>query len=142
MVELAANDGAKGLILECAFASLPRLIQHHARGLPADWLVSSKFDSLSKIQRYAGPLLICHGSEDCLIPFEHAELLFDAANPPKQLVPIPAAGHRYPPSDEYHRVLDEWLTICRRVRITDSEQAHDLGAKACLSKPFHRVAAA
>jgi len=109
VVELAANDGAKGLILECAFASLPKLIQHHARGLPADWLVSSKFDSLSKIERYAGPLLISHGSKDCLIPFEHAELLFDAANRPKQLVPIPAAGHQTPPSDEYHRILDEFL---------------------------------
>jgi hypothetical protein len=68
-----------------------------------------RFDSLSKIPNYRGPLLQSHGDADRVIPFELGRKLFDAANEPKQFVPIPGAGHNDPPTSEYVKALDRFL---------------------------------
>ena len=65
-VDLAARDGARGLILENTFTSIPDVIDHHAGGMPIGWLFSTRLDSLAKIHDYHGPLLQTHGDADRL----------------------------------------------------------------------------
>jgi fermentation-respiration switch protein FrsA (DUF1100 family) len=39
------------------------------------------------------PLMFIHGSNDNLIPVEMSKKLYAKANPPKQLLIVPGAGH-------------------------------------------------
>ena len=109
MVELAAREGARGLVLENAFTSLADVAAYHLRWLPVKWLLRGQLDSLAMIGQYHGPLLQRHGDADQIVPFALAEKLFAAANQPKRLVVEPGGDHNDPPSRQYLRALDEFL---------------------------------
>lgn len=109
MVDLAAHDGARGLILENTFTSLVDVAAYHFPWVPIRRLMRSRLDSLSKIRRYHGPLLQRHGDADTIVPFDLAQRLFAAANEPKQLVIEHGRDHNDPPSPEYLRALEAFL---------------------------------
>ena len=46
--------------------------------MPA-FLVKDNFDNLSLISEYEGPVLLIHGKEDDLVPYEEAEKLLKAS---------------------------------------------------------------
>jgi fermentation-respiration switch protein FrsA (DUF1100 family) len=108
-VDLAARDGARGLVLGSTFTSVPDVAASHAGGLPVRWLFSTQLDSLAKIADYHGPLLQTHGDDDRTVPFALGEKLFAAANEPKQFVRVGGGGHNDPPSREYLQALDRFL---------------------------------
>ncbi|MCE9551896.1 MAG: alpha/beta hydrolase [Planctomycetes bacterium] len=113
-VDLAAQDGAAGLVLESTFTSLPDVA---ARQLPytlAPYLMRNQFQSLEKIGNYRGPLLMAHGDQDSLVPLEQAHRLFAAAHEPKRLMTIPDAGHNWRPTPEYIQALDEFFSLVKR----------------------------
>src|SRR5262245_1207436 len=60
-VDLAARDGARGLVLANTFTSLPAAAQHHFPWLPMNLILATQMNSLEKIKDYRGPLLITHG---------------------------------------------------------------------------------
>jgi uncharacterized protein len=99
-VDLAARDGARALILECTFSSLPDVAAYHYPFLPVRWAMRSRFDSIAKIGDYHGPLLMAHGDVDTIVPIRLGRLLFDAANQPKQFILLPGHDHNdsLPPS--------------------------------------------
>lgn len=99
-VDLAAQDGARGLILESTFTSLPDVAALHYRFLPVRWLMRSRLDSLRKIGQYHGPLLWSHGEADEIVPYANGRRLFDAANEPKEAVSFPGGRHNGPPHPE------------------------------------------
>ncbi|MGY2717799.1 abhydrolase domain-containing protein 17 [Thermostichus sp. MS-CIW-19] len=86
-VYLAAQKPVGGLILESTFVTAFRVLTRIPL-LPFD-----RFDNLSRIAQINCPLLILHGTQDRLIPFWHAEALYQAARDPKRLVPIEGADH-------------------------------------------------
>ena len=108
-VDLAAKDGARGLILESTFTSLPAVAGDHVSWLPAGPLMENRLDSLKKLSRYRGPLLISHGDADRVIPPRHGKRLYEAANDPKRFVTIPGADHNDPQTGDYYRALDEFI---------------------------------
>jgi fermentation-respiration switch protein FrsA (DUF1100 family) len=108
-VDLAAGDGARGLILENTFSSLPDVAGHHYRWAPVQLLMRSRFDSVSKIGRYHGPLLQIHGDADTIVPIEFSRRLFAAANEPKQFVEIPGADHNDPRTPAFIEAVDRFL---------------------------------
>lgn len=110
-VDLAANDGAKGLVLASTFPSLPAVAKNHWPWVPADRLMRQRFDSIGNISNYRGPLLQSHGDADTLIPIELAQELFDAAGDPKTFITIPGAGHNDPQSEAYREALDRFLEM-------------------------------
>lgn len=112
-VDLAARDGARGLVLENTFSSLAELTEWHF-GRLARMVVSDTLDSRSKIGNYAGPLLQTHGDADTTVPFALGKRLFDAAKAPKRFVAIPRGGHNDPPAREYLIALDRFLDQLRR----------------------------
>ncbi len=108
-VDLAAAEGARGLVLESTFTSLPEVGHAMAPLLPVRTLMQTQFNSIAKIRNYHGPLLQSHGTADRLIPFSMGRKLFDAANDPKQFVAIRNGDHNAPQSDEYYAALSEFL---------------------------------
>jgi uncharacterized protein len=108
-VDLAAKDGARGLVLENTFACMRDVVDNQVGPWPLGWFLDMKFDSLSLIGKYRGPLLQTHGDADKLIPYEHAYRLFEAANKPKVFIKAPGRGHNDLPTAEYVETLDQFL---------------------------------
>jgi fermentation-respiration switch protein FrsA (DUF1100 family) len=108
-VDLAARDGARGLVLASTFTSLPDAAAHHAPWASARLLMSNRYDSLSKIAQYRGPLLMSHGDADRTIPYEQGLALFEAAPGPKRFVTIRGGDHNSQQSEEYRQAFDEFI---------------------------------
>ncbi len=108
-VDLAAADGARGLVLVSTFSSIPDVAAAHVPWLPAHALTQIRLDSAAKIPNYHDPLLQFHGDDDHIIPIDSARRLFAAANQPKRLVVIPGGDHNDPPTPAFFAALDEFL---------------------------------
>ena len=92
-VDLASNGGARGLILESTFSSLPHVAESHAAWLLPEWNMTQRLDSVEKIKNYSGPLLQSHGDADRLIPLSLGKDLFAAAPGQKEFIVVPKATH-------------------------------------------------
>ena len=108
-VDLAANDGARGLVLLSTFTALPDVAKAHMRWFPAWSMMTMRLHSLEKIKNYHGELLICHGDEDEVVPYQQGQRLFAAASEPKQFVTIPGGKHNDPQPELVHVALDRFL---------------------------------
>jgi len=108
-IDMAAADGARGLIIESTFTSLPDMAGELLPMTPAKWLMSNWLDSLDKISKYRGPLLHSHGRDDSLIPFEQGQQLFAAANQPKRFLAIPGTDHNDQQPAGYYRAVDAFI---------------------------------
>jgi fermentation-respiration switch protein FrsA (DUF1100 family) len=104
-----ATDGARGLVLESTFTSMPDVGHATMPWLPVRILMQTQFNSLAKIGGYHGPLLQSHGTADRLVPFGLGRQLFETANEPKQFIAIPGGDHMDPQSDAYYVALFEFL---------------------------------
>ena len=109
MVDLAAHDGARALILESTFTSLPDVAAWHYPVFPVRLLMRNRLTSIDKIAAYRGPLLQCHGDADGIVPYALGERLFAAANQPKRFVSLPGHDHNDPLPTAWHAAMDEFL---------------------------------
>jgi len=109
MVDLASRDGARGLILERTYTSLPDVAAYFYPFLPVQMLMRNRLDSLAKIAVYRGPLVHCHGDVDEIIPFQMGRRLFAAANDPKRFVELPGIGHNDPLPPAWDEAIYEFV---------------------------------
>ncbi len=108
-VDLAARDGARGLVLASTFTSLPDVGAHHFRWLPTNLLMTQRLNSLEKIKDYHGPLLISHGDADSVIPYSMGLALHAAAPGPKQFITIRGGDHNDLQTEEYREAFDDFI---------------------------------
>jgi fermentation-respiration switch protein FrsA (DUF1100 family) len=73
---LVGQRPVAALILQSTFTTTARFARQFL--LPG-FLVLDKFDTLSAVEQYAGPVLVFHSERDDLIPFSHAQQLVSAA---------------------------------------------------------------
>jgi uncharacterized protein len=118
MVDLAAKDGTRGLILENTFSSLPEVAAFHYPWLPVKMLMRTQLNSAKKIRDYRGPLLQIHGDADSIVPLALAERLYDAANPPKQFVLIRGGDHNDQRTPAFVQAIDQFIA---QLPIADTE---------------------
>ena len=104
-----ATDGARALVLENTFSSLPDVGTYHYPWAPVRLLMRTRFDSVRKIAAYHGPLFQSHGDRDTVVPLDLARRLFDAANEPKHFLVIPGRDHNGGRSPAYYDKLREFL---------------------------------
>jgi uncharacterized protein len=109
MVDLAASDGARALVLENTFSSLADVAAQHFPPVTAHVVVQRQLDSASRIRDYKGPLLQTHGDADTVIPYELGRRLFEAANEPKRFIRVPGGDHNDPPTRAYLDALERFL---------------------------------
>ena len=109
-VDLAAELGARGLVLVSTFSTMPDVAAYHVPWLPVRRIMQNRFESVNKIGNYHGPLLESHGTADTVVPIDSARTLFAAANGPKRWVQIPDGGHNDPPTSQLIDAFDEFLT--------------------------------
>jgi uncharacterized protein len=112
-VDLAANSGARGLILQNTFTSLPDAAASIYWFLPVRLLMRNQYRSIDKIGRYSGPLLQSHGNRDRIVPFAVGQRLFDAAPGTKRFFTIEGGDHNDPEPDEYSVAFEDFLSSLR-----------------------------
>jgi uncharacterized protein len=108
-VDLAAENGARGLIIERTFTSLPDVASRHYPWAPVQLLMRTRLDSLRRINQYRGPLLQSHGTADSIIPFALARKLYDAYKGEKEFLELAGHDHNDPPAPEWHDRIDRFL---------------------------------
>lgn len=108
-VDLAGEEGARGVILESTFSSFSDVAVSLFPRRLVDFVLTKEMDSVSKIAKYRGPLLQSHGDTDQTIPYSLGRKLFDAANEPKTFVTLRGRDHNDPPTEEYYEALEEYL---------------------------------
>jgi fermentation-respiration switch protein FrsA (DUF1100 family) len=92
-VELSLQRKVQGLILESPFTSIRAMARIAVPWLPVGWLITTRYDNLSKVGQMKIPILIFHGDRDETVPFAQGRMLFEAAQGPKRFYTITGAGH-------------------------------------------------
>ena len=91
--EMASRHDSRAVILESPFMSIREMARVMLPALPIGPLLSAKFAVIDKVGKITAPLLVLHGDQDEIIPFEQGQRVFAAARQPKQFYPIKGAGH-------------------------------------------------
>jgi fermentation-respiration switch protein FrsA (DUF1100 family) len=110
-VDIAAEDGARGLIVESSFTSLGDMGRVLLPILPANYLLRERLASVEKIRKVNCPVFISHGESDDVIPFAQGKHLFENANEPK-IFYVPPSGYDYhsaPHCEEHRQKLKEFI---------------------------------
>ncbi len=109
------NADVDGVVLEATFTSIRDMIAHTAWSyLPVDMILTQRFDALSKIGEIKAPILITHGTEDRIVPFEMGERLYAAARSKKRFIKVEGGSHHnlsYAAFDEYRAALKELFQL-------------------------------
>lgn len=90
LIDLAQAENPRALITEEAFTSVKDMAKVVYPFVPG-FMISTKFDSISKIKNVSCPKLIIHSVDDEIVPFYLGERLFAAARPPKEMLKIRGA---------------------------------------------------
>jgi fermentation-respiration switch protein FrsA (DUF1100 family) len=108
-VDLAAKDGAKGLVLISTFTNLPDLAAYHYPFFPVRLLMRTKLNAAGQIAKYKGPLLQMHGQVDTIVPIKFGRKLFEAANEPKKFLLFPHHDHNDSIPGEFYVELRQFI---------------------------------
>jgi fermentation-respiration switch protein FrsA (DUF1100 family) len=111
---LASQHEALGVVLESTFTSAPDLASDLYPWLPARWLARLDYDTRTRLSAIGMPLMIVHSREDEIIPFSHAEILYNEAQSPKHFLHL-QGSHNYgfmANRERYHQALDEFIVLC------------------------------
>lgn len=107
-----------GLMLRGTFTALTDTAACHYPWLPVRWLLVDRYESIERIPNVTCPLLVIHGRQDRIVPFEQGERLFAAApdeshdGRPKMFVELPDAGHNdimYVAADDVEAAVAKFL---------------------------------
>ena len=90
-VHLASKRPCAGLVLVSPFTRLKDVARVHYGPLAA--LAGDRFDALGLIPTIRRPLLVAHGDQDEIVPFELGVRLFEAAAEPKRFLRVEGAHH-------------------------------------------------
>jgi fermentation-respiration switch protein FrsA (DUF1100 family) len=112
--EMAIRHSCRALVLVKTFTLLPAAAKRHYPWLPVYWLMSNRFDNLSKVGRIEAPVFVASATADQVVPFEHGELLFQAANGPKQFFRDEGSDHNDPLPDQFWAELRGFLDRTNR----------------------------
>ena len=102
---------AAGVVLEATFTSIREMLDHSAWGyLPVGLILNQEFDALAKIGEIRAPILITHGTDDHVVPFEMGEKLYAAATAKKRFIRVEGGTHHNLSAiafDDYRRAILE-----------------------------------
>jgi fermentation-respiration switch protein FrsA (DUF1100 family) len=91
-IELCSGINPAALISESAFTSALDMGKKLFPFLPLKWIISIRYDALSRIKDITIPKLIIHSREDEIIPYKQGGKLFESAPEPKEFYEM-RGGH-------------------------------------------------
>jgi fermentation-respiration switch protein FrsA (DUF1100 family) len=90
-IEVATRRRCGAVIVVSTFTRLADVARRHYG--PLGSIAGNRFDSLGRISRVSAPILVAHGDQDEIVPFELGERLFAAAPGPKRFFRVSGADH-------------------------------------------------
>jgi uncharacterized protein len=109
-VAVAAEQGARALVLENTFSKMTEAAAHQYPWLPVKLVMRNRYNSIRRITKYHGPLFQCHGTADNIVPIELGRALFDAAPTElKQFYQVHFARHNDSLPPKYYQSLSAFL---------------------------------
>jgi pimeloyl-ACP methyl ester carboxylesterase len=106
--QMALESPPRALVLVAPYASIAHAAAMRFWWLPANLLVSERFDTAAKIGRIACPILLIHGAVDTTIPPENSALL-KKLRPDAYRALIPGKGHEAVFTPSAQAVIARWL---------------------------------
>lgn len=123
-IELATRQPqAAGVIVESSFTSIEDMVDFISpyRWLPIDWLLTQRFDSLSKVRSLQSPVLFIHGTADRTVPDWMSRSLYAATIAPKELLFVPDAEHNnvaQVAGEMYWQVVGDFIARSRQANVS------------------------
>ena len=90
--KLAADHDPKLLVLQAPYYSIEDMMGRNYPAIPTI-LLKYKFPTHHYLDKVKSPVVIFHGIDDRLIPFESSEMLQKHLKPTDTLIPLPNQGH-------------------------------------------------
>ena len=119
-IAVAARQGAQALVLENVFTRMTDVAARHYPWLPVRTLMRNRYDCMSRIAQFAGPVLQSHGTADDIVPLPLARELFQAVpSSRKSFLEFAGDGHNDPPPGWYYRQLADFLEKADTSRAAD-----------------------
>ncbi|MGN6819142.1 MAG: alpha/beta hydrolase [Sphingomonas sp.] len=106
--QMALEQAPRALVLIAPYASIAHVTAARFWWLPANLLVSERFDTLSKIGRIGCPILLIHGAVDTTIPAENSALLKEL-RPDADRALFPGVGHEVVFTQPAQALIARWL---------------------------------
>jgi fermentation-respiration switch protein FrsA (DUF1100 family) len=107
---MAAEQGAKALVLEHTFSRMTEAARALYPYFPVNWFMRNRYNSVKRIQRYQGPVFQCHGSADEVVPIALARKLHAAVpGEMKQFYEIANGRHNDTLPPRYYESLVRFL---------------------------------
>ena len=82
-VNLASENKFAGIILESPFTSMVKLAKKYYPYLPVKILLKDKYESEKKLRGINTPILVMHGEQDTIVPFEMGKRIYEISLQPK-----------------------------------------------------------
>ena len=108
-VNLASRLPHRALVLNRTFTSIPDVAEHQLPILPAQWMMTNRFDNLQTIPQCSQPIFIAHATDDRLIPFSHGKKLANVCTAPVQRFVLDGLDHNEMPGHDFYDALREFL---------------------------------
>jgi pimeloyl-ACP methyl ester carboxylesterase len=90
--DLATKTSPAMLILESTFTSMTEVSAKHYPFMPTGLIVKHEYETNSKLKNIHCPIVFIHSKNDEVIPYEHSQRNYIAANEPKGFIEI-HGGH-------------------------------------------------
>jgi len=106
--QMAIEQPPRALILVAPYVNIAQVAATRFWWIPADLLVSERFDTAAKIGRIACPILLIHGAADTTIPPENSAFL-KTLHPNADRVVFPRTGHEVVFRQPAQALIARWL---------------------------------
>jgi len=108
---LAVQKQPAATILESTFTSAADLGADLYPWLPVRSIIKYDYNTLANIRQIESPLFMAHSRDDEIVPYQHGEKLFEAANEPKTFVELRGSHGSgfWETGEKYRLALQEFL---------------------------------
>jgi len=86
----SVRDVARRILFMCSERDLDARLKRAGELAKFDISDASAVEAAKKLRC---PLILVHGEWDMVVPYQHSEIIFNAAPPPKMLIPLPWSNH-------------------------------------------------
>lgn len=109
--DLATVVTPGAIMLECTFTSVPDVFADTYGWVPIHWISRINYKNIEKVGKYQRPVLVAHSRDDTVVPFAHAERLYEKITAPKMFLEL-RGGHggcKFESKDAYTAALKAFL---------------------------------